>query len=65
MEKFLPIIQVVCALAAATILGNWFLTEVRKTKKLGKPWYMAYLTTPGIIILLLIFLLPLIAYNFR
>lgn len=61
MTKFLPFIQFACALAAAMILGNWFLTEIRKTRALGKPWYAAYLSTPGIIIILLIILLPLIA----
>jgi hypothetical protein len=61
MAKLLPVIQFACALAAAMILGNWFLTEFRNTRALGKPWYAAYLTTPGIIIILLIILLPLIA----
>lgn len=65
MDKLLPFIQIVCALGAATILGNWFLTEARKSKKLGKPWYTAYLSAPGIIILVLIVLLPLIVRHFK
>ncbi len=62
MAKFLPLI---CALAAAVILGNWFLTEVRKSKILGRPWYAAYLSIPGIIILLLVVLLPLIVRSLK
>jgi len=62
MAKFLPL---VCALAAAAILGNWFLAEARKSKILGKPWYATYLSTPGIIILLLIVLLPLIVRSMK
>jgi hypothetical protein len=65
MAKFLPILQVACALAAAAILGNWFLLEARKAKKMGKPWYAPYLSTPGIIILLIVVLLPLIVRNLK
>jgi hypothetical protein len=65
MAEFLPIIQLVCALTAAVILGNWFLTEVRKSKILGRPWYAAYLSTPGIVILLLVVLLPLIVGSLK
>ena len=65
MAKFLPFIQFACALAAAAILGNWFLSEARKSKKLGKPWYAPYLSIPGIIILLLIILLPLIVRSLK
>ena len=65
MAKLLPFIQIVCALAAAATLGNWFLTEVKKSKILGKPWYAAYLSTPGIVILLLIVLLPLIVRSLK
>ncbi len=65
MANILPIIQIVCALAAAAILGNWFLAEARKSKILGKPWYATYLSTPGIIILLLIVLLPLIVRSLK
>ena len=65
MAKFLPIIQFACILAAAAILGNWFLKEIRKAKIMGKPWYAPYLSTPGIIILLLIVLLPLIARSLK
>jgi len=62
MAEFLPLI---CVLAAAAILGNWFLTEVRKSKILGRPWYAAYWSIPGIVIILLVVLLPLIVRSLK
>lgn len=38
-------------LLAALLLGNWFLAEARKAKAADKPWYAAYLTIPGILVL--------------
>jgi len=61
MGTLIPLVQAVCALAAAMVLGNWYLTEYRKLKALAKPWYAIYLSAPGIIIIGLIFLLPLVA----
>jgi hypothetical protein len=51
MIKAIPI------LLAAFLLGNWFLSEVRKAKAAGKPWYAPYLTIPGILILIT-FMIP-------
>ena len=38
-------------LIAAIIIGNWFLTEVRKARRQQQPWYKPYLSVPGLIIL--------------
>ncbi|MDL2321674.1 hypothetical protein LJC47_04955 [Desulfosarcina sp. OttesenSCG-928-B08] len=46
------ILRAVFVLAAAFLLGNWFLSEVRKAKAARKPWYAPYLTPPGILILI-------------
>jgi hypothetical protein len=51
MLKAIPI------LAAAFFLGNWFLSEVRKAKSAGKPWYAPYLTIPGLLIMIT-FMIP-------
>jgi hypothetical protein len=41
-----------CApLLAAVILGNLFLTEVKKARAARAPWYAPYLTLPGIMVL--------------
>ena len=41
-----------CApLLAAIILGNLFLTEVKKARNARAPWYAPYLTLPGLVVL--------------
>lgn len=60
MEQVQAIIQCICVLGAAMLLGNWYLTEHRKAKAAGKSWYAVYFSLPGILIIGLIFLLPLI-----
>ena len=45
------LIKYAAVLVAAMIIGNWFLTEARKAKSNKEPWYMAYLSLPGLIIL--------------
>ncbi|MDP4977852.1 MAG: hypothetical protein NWQ21_00205 [Desulfobacterales bacterium] len=43
---------VLCApLLAAVILGNLFLTEVKKARSTRAPWYAPYLTLPGLMLL--------------
>ncbi len=54
MASFLEIIKYVPVLVAALLLGNWFMTEVKKAKIQQKPWYAPYLSIPGILILLAI-----------
>lgn len=60
MDKVIPIFQAVCVLIAAAILGNWFFAEQRKLRACGRPWYAVYFTTPGIVIVCIILLLPLL-----
>ena len=43
-------------LVAASILGNWFLSELKKARSAGAPWYKPYLSLPGILIIIAIFL---------
>jgi hypothetical protein len=56
----LKIIQFIAVLAAASILGNWYLTEYRKARTAGLPLYRAYFTVPGILIVFFIMALPFI-----
>jgi len=46
------LIKIIALLIAAVIVGRWFLTEVKKAKHHGEPWYRAYFSPPGIIILI-------------
>lgn len=54
-------IKAVAVLAAAAILGNWFLGEVKKSKAKKEPWYKPYLSPPGLLIIFAVFL-PVIAW---
>ena len=53
----LSLLKAIPILAAAFFLGNWFLSEVKKAKSAGKPWYAPYLTIPGLLILIT-FMIP-------
>jgi hypothetical protein len=48
-------------LIAAVILGNWYLAEYKKARMAGLPWYRAYFSLPGILIVIIILILPVIA----
>ena len=58
------IIKMIAILAAAALLGNWFLRELRLARRNRKPWYAVYLTPPGILIVLASVILPLAAWYF-
>lgn len=52
-----------CVLAAAMILGNWFLSELHRARAQGRPWYYVYFfSTPGQLILVALFILPVFFY---
>lgn len=59
MQTILSIIKLIAVLAAAIFVGNWFLSELRKARATGAPWYQPYLSIPGLIILAAV-LLPVI-----
>jgi hypothetical protein len=56
------IIKLIAIMVAAALLGNWFLAEVREGRLKGKPWYHAYVSTPGILIILALLILPIIVW---
>jgi len=51
-------------LIAASILGNWFLSEVRNAKIRKEPWYKPYLSPPGLMIIAVVLLLPVVLWLF-
>lgn len=61
MNTVFEILKMAAVLAAAFIVGNWFLSEVKKAKATGAPWYSPYLSAPGLIIIIAV-LLPLFFY---
>ena len=54
MIDVLDVFKLLAVLVAAILLGNWFLTELKKARLAAKPWYAPYLSLPGALILLAI-----------
>ena len=60
MEKTIEILRFAAVLAAAVMLGNWFLSEVRKSRAKKEPrGYKPYLTVPGVLVVIAV-LMPFI-----
>lgn len=57
------ILKAIPILLAAFLLGNWYLSEVRKAKAARKPWYASYFTIPGILIFIVL-MLPICLHFF-
>ena len=55
LPALLSLIKIAAILFAASSLGNWFLSEIKKAKALKLPWYVPYLSIPGLLILIAIF----------
>ncbi len=62
MENLVFLVKIIAVCIAAGMLGNWFSDEVKKAKRRGDPPYKAYGTAPGIMIILLIVLLPVLVW---
>lgn len=57
MESFLYYLKFVAVLVAALLLGRWFDQERKRLKAEGQSGNKAWLTTPGILILIALALL--------
>jgi hypothetical protein len=57
--NLITLAKYMAVLVAAMIIGNWFLTEVKKAKFNKQPWYKPYISVPGLIILMAVLGLPL------
>jgi hypothetical protein len=62
MEQILNLIKIIPILIAAILLGNWFLAELKHANTTGKPWYTAYISAPGLLILLAILVIPIVLW---
>jgi hypothetical protein len=56
MSELFAILRCTWALLAAALLGRWFLRDLTMARARRAPWYRAYLTLPGFLILLAVFL---------
>ena len=55
------IVRIIAPLVAAIFLGNWFMSEVKKARFKGAPWYQPYLSIPGLLIILAV-LIPIVLW---
>jgi hypothetical protein len=49
--SIIKLIKYIAVLAAALVIGSWFLAEAKKAKLNNLPWYRPYFSIPGLIIL--------------
>ncbi len=59
MSVFISLIKMAAILAAAALLGNWFLAELKTARAQKKPWYAPYVSLPGILIIIAV-LIPVV-----
>lgn len=59
MSAFISLIKMAAILAAAALLGNWFLSELKTARAQKKPWYAPYVSLPGILIIIAV-LIPVV-----
>ena len=52
-------------LLAASLLGNWFLSELKKARVLQKTWFALYLTLPGLLIIIIAMFIPVLVWIYQ
>ena len=62
MDALIQLLKVCAILVASAMLGNWFLSEVKASKRRGAPWYTPYVSIPGIIVIGFIILVPILLW---
>jgi len=62
VQGIVTVIKLVAVFMAATMLGRWFQSEIKKSTLRKEPWHTPYLSLPGLIILATIFILPLLLW---
>jgi hypothetical protein len=60
--KLFEVLRLACVLIAAGLIGNWFMLELKKARAAGKPSYAAYLTAPGILIIVAAVVIPVVVW---
>ena len=62
MKNIVFFLKIIPVLIAAILLGNWFLAELKRANATGKLWYTAYISVPGLLILLAILVIPIVLW---
>lgn len=55
-------IKAIALLIAAAVVGNWYLSEVKRAKQEKAAWYKPYISIPGILIFLAAIGLPILVW---
>lgn len=61
MTGLFGLLKLITPLIAAVIVGNWFLSEAKRAKIAGKPWYTPYLSIPGALIFI-VMMIPVVLW---
>ena len=61
VDTLATIVRIIAPLVAAILVGNWFMSEIKKARFKGAPWYQPYVSIPGLLIFLAI-LIPVILW---
>jgi hypothetical protein len=59
MEQFTQILRMIAVLFAAYLLGNWFLSEIKKQRARGVSGIRIYMTLPGLLVIAAAIILPI------
>lgn len=64
LSALISLLKMAAILLAASFLGNWFLSELKKARVLNKPWYAPYLAPPGLLIIIAL-IIPVVVWMFQ
>ncbi len=59
MANLIALLKMIAVLILGAAVGNWFLRRVKQGRARGEAWYRAYLSVPGLIVLLALLGLPI------
>ena len=62
VDTLATIVRIIAPLVAAILVGNWFMSEIKKARFKGAPWYQAYVSIPGLLIILAVLLVPIVLW---
>jgi hypothetical protein len=65
VPEIAKILKFIAPLVAAMLVGNWFLSEIKKARATNQPWYRPYVSPPGLLIILAAILIPIILWSIR
>lgn len=59
MENLVLLMKMMACLIGGIAVGNWFFSKARQGQRQQAPWYQAYFSVPGLIIILALIFLPI------